>query len=123
MSEPRRAWFSEDNADWQDKVRALFVRDLKDYQETLEAEPPDALSVLHPYALAYHRMCEAYDQQVCTGRDNRGIAIPVTPHEHVLVDLNARDVFKKLLAEIAVKKLIADNTAIVRLFRLAIREV
>lgn len=46
----------------------------------------------------YHTECDAYDAGICTGNRN-GEPIPVTSQEHGLINRNAYQVRRRLLAE------------------------
>lgn len=50
-------------------------------------------------AKQYHEETEAYDQRVCSGRTERGVAMPVNAYEHGLINRNALAVRKRLLDE------------------------
>lgn len=52
---------------------------------------------LHSLAKQYHEETEAYDQKVCSARNERGIAMPIDVYEHRLISRNALKVRKRLL--------------------------
>lgn len=39
--------------------------------------------------VCYEFLCESYDLLVCSARNRHGVAIPVTPEEHKLINRNA----------------------------------
>lgn len=45
---------------------------------------------LHETARQYNERCEAFDQMVCGGRTEAGVAIPITRHQKAVVAFNAR---------------------------------
>lgn len=47
----------------------------------------------------YHAECESYDRRVCTGRNDRGVAIPLSPHEQGLIGRNATNVRERIVSE------------------------
>lgn len=47
-------------------------------------------------ARAYHERTEAYDQIVCTGRDEHGFAKPMSACESMLINQHARQVIREL---------------------------
>ena len=52
---------------------------------------------LYELAKQYHEETEAYDQTVCSGRTERGIAMPINAYEHRLINRNALKMRKRLL--------------------------
>lgn len=54
---------------------------------------------LFDLALRYERYCESYDQSVCSRRDLKGVAIPITAFESGQINRNAVRVFKELMGE------------------------
>lgn len=54
---------------------------------------------LYELAKQYHAVTEAYDQSVCTGRNERGIAIPVNSYELILINRNALKIRERLLKD------------------------
>ena len=54
---------------------------------------------LYELARQYHAEAEAYDQSVCTGRNERGIAIPVNSYELVSINRNALKIKERLLRD------------------------
>ena len=55
--------------------------------------------VVHITELAkeYHDRCDAYDRQVCTGKNRYGEPMPTTTWQHVAVNKNAYDVIKDIM--------------------------
>lgn len=55
--------------------------------------------VVHITELAkeYHDRCDAYDRQVCTGKNRYGEPMPATTYQHVAVNKNAHDVIKDIM--------------------------
>lgn len=49
-------------------------------------------------AAEYHRRCDEYDRQVCTGT-RHGDPFPITDNERRLVNLNAREVKQDMLSD------------------------
>lgn len=66
-------------------------------------EPP-AVDPLMEYGLRYHRECEEFDQQVCSGVNERGIAMPVG-NEIAVITRNATLVRNRLRDELVAKGL------------------
>lgn len=62
-----------------------------------EWESPD--KDLYNMAKLYHDNCEAYDQLVCMGRNERGVAIPATGEEFRLVAQYAQLQLKELVEQ------------------------
>ena len=54
---------------------------------------------LHCLAKIYHEETEAYDQTVCSARNERGVAIPIGGYELRLINQNALKVRRRLLNE------------------------
>ena len=52
---------------------------------------------LYELAKQYHEETEAYDQTVCIGRTESGIAMPIDTYEFGLINRNALRVRKRLL--------------------------
>ena len=61
--------------------------------------PTEKDSRLYELAKQYHEETEYYDQAVCSGRTERGIAIPIDAYEHGLINRNAMKMRKRLLDE------------------------
>ncbi len=56
----------------------------------------DRQVALSEMADKYNDMCEVYDLSVCSLKDDKGVARPVTCTESVLINKNARKVFDVL---------------------------
>jgi len=54
---------------------------------------------LHILAKQYHEETEAYDQTVCSAKNDRGVAMPIDAYEHGLINRNALKVRKRLFDE------------------------
>ena len=54
---------------------------------------------LYELARQYHEETEAYDQTVCSGRNDRGVAMPVDVYEHGLINRNALKVRAQILKD------------------------
>jgi len=54
---------------------------------------------LYELAKQYHKETEAYNQRVCSGRTERGVAIPVDSYEFRLINRNALKALTRLLDE------------------------
>jgi hypothetical protein len=54
---------------------------------------------LYELAKQYHDETEAYDQRVCSFRNERGIAMPKDHYERGLINRNAQAVLERLLAQ------------------------
>jgi hypothetical protein len=52
---------------------------------------------LYELAKQYHEETEAYDQTVCSGRTERGIAMPIDAYEYGLINRSALKMRKRLL--------------------------
>lgn len=61
--------------------------------------PTEKDSRLYELAKQYHAETEAYDQFVCTSRNERGIAIPVNSYELRLINRNALKIRERLLKD------------------------
>lgn len=51
---------------------------------------------LKELARLYHQRTDEWDELICTGRNERGVAIPVTADQRRLVDQNAKRVYSEL---------------------------
>lgn len=56
---------------------------------------------LYKYAKKYHDQTESYDRQICSFRDEKGIAMPKDSYERRLINKNAKEVFEELYLEVA----------------------
>lgn len=54
---------------------------------------------LYELAKQYHDETEAYDQTVCSGRTEQGVAMPINPYQFGMINRNAIQVQKRLLKE------------------------
>jgi hypothetical protein len=52
---------------------------------------------LYELAKQYHEETEAYDQTVCSVKNERGVAMPIDAYEYGLINRNALKVRKRLL--------------------------
>ena len=61
--------------------------------------PTERDRLLYELAKQFHDETEAYDLTVCTGRNERGVAMPVGAYERGLIYRNALAVRRRLLDE------------------------
>lgn len=62
-------------------------------------KPTESDRRLYELAKQYHEETEAYDQTVCSGRIERGIAMPVDAYEFGLINRNALRVRDRLIKD------------------------
>lgn len=55
--------------------------------------------LLRGLATRYHEACELYDRMVCTGPVVDGSIMPATHHEMALINRNAREVRRRIVAD------------------------
>jgi len=51
---------------------------------------PIGVDPLEPIAKAYHEETEAYDLEVCSGRNDQGVAVPIDGKEYSKIQKNAQ---------------------------------
>lgn len=54
---------------------------------------------LYKLAKQYQEECEEFDLNKCTGRNEKGVAIPVNRHELASINIHAHKVLQRLLTE------------------------
>ena len=76
-------------------------RDKSEFSALLYGDftPTEKDRLLYDLAKQYHEETEAYDQTVCSAKNDRGVAIPIDAYEHGLINRNAMKVLKRLLAD------------------------
>ena len=87
----------------------------RNYLQTFR--PSEEYRRLYELAREYDKRCEAFDKRVCSGMNDRGIAIPISWVEMGKCSHNARQVFKELMVEVESLGFTSKD------FRIAIREV
>ena len=61
--------------------------------------PTDEDRRLYELAKQYYDETEAYDQRICSGRNERGVAMPIDSCEIGLINRNAQIVFERLTTQ------------------------
>lgn len=61
-------------------------------------EPTDHEKLLRELAEEYHKRCNEYDNQICTGKNHRGEKVPETTYQYADIVNNARKVRQELEA-------------------------
>ena len=60
-------------------------------------KPTESDRRLYELAKQYHEETEAYDETVCSGRNERGVAMPVDAYEFRLINKNALKIKMRLI--------------------------